>query len=99
MLRTEVLDAERYPKVTIRSVRIAGSLEATQATARITIRDASRDVAIPAKVAREGGRLRVTGAFDIIQSDFGMKPFSVGLGALEVQDRLHVTFDVVAEKE
>lgn len=97
MLRAEVLDAERYAEVKIRSVRIAGSLEAPQTTARITLRDASRDVEIPAKIAREGGRLRVTGAFDVMQSDFGMKPFSVGLGALEVQDRLHIRFDVVAE--
>jgi polyisoprenoid-binding protein YceI len=98
MLRAEVLDAERYPEVRIRSVRMGGGLEAPQAIARITIRDASRDVEIPAKIAREGGRLRASGAFDVKQSDFGMKPFSVGLGALEVQDRLHIRFDVVADK-
>ena len=94
-----MLDAERYPEVTIRSVRMGGGLEAPQAIARITIRDVSRDVEIPAKIAREGGRLRASGAFDVKQSDFGMKPFSVGLGALEVQDRLHIRFDVVAEKK
>jgi hypothetical protein len=28
-----------------------------------------------------------------------MKPFSVALGALEVQDKLHIKFKVVAEKK
>jgi polyisoprenoid-binding protein YceI len=99
MLRAEVLDAERYPEVKLQSVRIAGSLEAPQVTARITIRDASRDLQIPAKIAHDAGRLRARGAFDVNQTEFGMKPFSVGLGALEVQDRLHIEFDVVAEKK
>jgi len=98
MLRPEVLDAERYPEVTVRSLRIEGAPQAPKITARLTIRDASRDLEIPAKIAREADRLRATGAFDIRQTDFGMKPFSVGLGALEVQDRLHIKFDVVAEE-
>ncbi len=42
------------------------------------------------------GRLTASGEFDILQTDFGMKPFSVALGALEVQDRLHVRFNLVA---
>jgi hypothetical protein len=99
MLRPEVLDAERYSEVTLRSVRISGAPEAPKITARLTIRDASRDVEIPAKIAREADRVRARGAFDIKQTDFGMKPFSAGLGALEVQDRLHVEFDVVGERE
>jgi polyisoprenoid-binding protein YceI len=99
MLRPEVLDAERYPEVTMRSVRVGGSPEAPKITAQLTIRDASREIEVPAKIDRNARRLRATGAFDINQSEFGMKPFSVGLGALEVQDRLHIEFDVVAEEE
>jgi polyisoprenoid-binding protein YceI len=98
MLRAEVLDAEHYPNITLESVRVAGSLQAPELTARITIKDASRDVPVNATLKIEGSALTATGEFDIQQTDFGIKPFSAALGALEVQDRLKVKFSVVAEK-
>jgi polyisoprenoid-binding protein YceI len=98
MLRAEVLDAERYPNVTLRSVRISGSAEAPQILARITIKDASREVQVPTKVQVQGNRLSAQGEFDILQTEFGIKPFSVGLGALQVQDRLHIRYSIVAER-
>jgi polyisoprenoid-binding protein YceI len=96
MLKPEVLDGERYPEVKVRSTRIGGTLESPQVTASITIKDQSRDVEVPVKIAVEGTKLTANGEFDVLQSQFGMKPFSVALGALEVQDRLHVQFRVTA---
>jgi polyisoprenoid-binding protein YceI len=98
MLRPEVLDGERYPEVKLHSAKVGGTLEAPQVTASITIKDASRDVEVPVKLAIERAKLTASGEFDILQTQFGMKPFSVALGALEVQDRLHIKFTVVAEK-
>jgi hypothetical protein len=99
MLRKEVLDAETYPKVTVQSVGVAGSLEAPKITARVTIKNASHDVVVPTRIEMTGERLTASGEFDILQTDFGMKPFSVVLGALEVQDRLHVRFNLEAVKD
>jgi polyisoprenoid-binding protein YceI len=98
MLRAEVLDAERYPNVTLRSVRISGSPEAPQIVARITIKDASRDVELPAKVKLQGNQMSAQGEFDVLQTEFGIKPFSIGLGSLQVQDRLHIRYVIVAER-
>jgi polyisoprenoid-binding protein YceI len=98
MLRVEVLDGEHYPEVKLHSVQVAGTLEAPQVTVHITIKDASRDVQVPVKLAIEGAKLSASGEFDILQTEFGMKPFSVALGALEVQDKLHIQFRIVAEK-
>jgi polyisoprenoid-binding protein YceI len=99
MLRTEVLDGERYPTIALRSVRISGSLQSAQVIARITIKDVSRDVTVPTSIAIDAGRLSATGEFDIEQTRFGIKPFSIGLGALEVLDRLHIKFKIVAAKQ
>ena len=99
MLRPEVLDAQGYPQIALRAAAVAGSLQAPRITARITIRNATRDVEVPTKLSVEGERLTASGEFDIQQTDFGIKPFSVAFGALEVQDRLHITFHVVAGKE
>jgi polyisoprenoid-binding protein YceI len=96
MLRAEVLDAEAHPAIKLQSVRVSGSAGRLQITTRITIKGNARDVVVPASVAMQGGQLRASGEFDIRQTDFGIKPFSIGLGALEVQDRLHVVFSVVA---
>jgi polyisoprenoid-binding protein YceI len=98
MLKPEVLDADNYPEVKLRAAKVGGTLEAPQVTAHITIKDASRDVEVPVKIAVEGAKLRASGEFDVLQTQFGIKPFSVALGALEVQDRLHIKFTIVAEK-
>lgn len=98
MLREAVLDAENYPRVTIKSASISGSLQAPRITARITIKDATRDVVVPATLAVNGNRLTASGEFEVLQTDFGMKPFTVALGALAVQDRLLVRFNLVAAK-
>ena len=46
--------ASTIPEVKLRSAQVAGTLEAPQVTAHITIKDASRDVQVPVKLAIEG---------------------------------------------
>lgn len=98
MLRAEVLDAERHPRVEVKSAKVGGTLQAPQVTARITIKQASRDVVVPVVAAINGDRLTASGEFEILQTDFGIRPFSIALGALEVKDRLLVRFKLVAEQ-
>jgi polyisoprenoid-binding protein YceI len=96
LMKPEVLDGQRFPEIRIASSRIAGTLEAPRVMARVTIKDITRELAIPMSLTRTGTQLEARGQFDIQQSEFGMTPFSIALGALQVQDRLHVTFRVVA---
>jgi hypothetical protein len=98
MLRAEVLDGETYPRIELQSVKIEGALPNPQVTARITIKQASRDVVVPVKVTVSDNRLIANGEFSIQQTDFGIKPFSVAMGALEVKDRLDIRFNIVAIK-
>jgi polyisoprenoid-binding protein YceI len=98
MLRAEVLDAGNQPTIKLVSVRTTGSVQTPQIMTRITIKGVSRDVLVPAAVAFDNQRLTAAGEFEILQTDFGIKPFSVGLGALEVQDRLHIVFKLVASR-
>jgi hypothetical protein len=98
MLRPEVLDAEQYPRVEVKSIRIEGSLPAAQVTARVTIKQTTRELVVPVKVTVNGDSLTAAGEFSILQTDFGMKPFSVAMGALEVKDQLDLRFSIVAVK-
>ena len=97
MLRAEVLDGENFATIRLQSVKVTGTLPAPIITTRITIKDASRDIDVPAAVAVEGNRVTAQGEFDIEQTAFGIKPFSIGMGALEVQNRLHIEFRIVAQ--
>jgi hypothetical protein len=64
----------------------------------ITIRDQTRQVDVPASISYEEKRLVASGEFAIKQSDFGIQPFSVALGAVQVIDELKIKFKVVATR-
>jgi len=99
MLRAEVLDAEHFASIRLKSIKAAGSLPSAQVITRITIKDVSREVTVPVNIVTSADRLTATGQFDIKQTDFGIKPFSIGLGALEVVDQVTVKFNIVAQKQ
>lgn len=96
MLSEGVLDGERYPRISLKSVAISGARSNPQIRASITIKTQTHEVSLPATLSEQGQTLRVRGAFEIKQSDFGIEPYSVALGALQVQDVLRVKFDLVA---
>lgn len=99
MLREEVLDAEHFPSVRLQSTSVSGTLPSARMMTRITIKAASHEVEVPVSIVTAGNQLTASGQFDIKQSDFGIKPFSIGLGALEVVDQLTIKFKVVAQRQ
>ncbi len=99
MLRPEVLNAQEFPTISVRSIDVKGALQSPSVMARITIKGVAREKPVPLTLTLEGARLKAKGELDVLQTEFGMKPFSIALGALEVQDRLHLEFEIVAERE
>ena len=91
---TKVLDAARYPVVTVHAERGAPG-QPLQVT--ITLHGVSRTMAIPADLRETAGVMTVSGAVNLKQSDFGIAPFSVMAGALAVQDQLELKFTLVAK--
>lgn len=91
---TRVLEADRYPLVTVRAERIADDQPLGVA---ITLHGVTRAYQIPVVFAREGNTLTVSGTVDLKQTDFGLVPFSVMGGAMAVEDRMELRFTVVAK--
>jgi hypothetical protein len=93
---TKVLDAERYPYVLIHATRIAPS----SPTLRVSIKlhDVTRNFEVPVQIEQEADHLRVTGRIAFNQSDFGIVPYSVLGGAIQVQDRMDLRFRIVANQ-
>lgn len=95
LLGPAVLDAERFPRVLLKSLEISGA-DAPQVVAALTIKDVTRRIAMPVALREDGGALRVRGEFAIEQTAFGITPYSVALGALQVQNELRIKFELVA---
>jgi len=96
MLRPEVLDAEEFPTIRLRSVSASGQSGSSRASVAVTIKDASRVIELPISLTPVDDRLEAEGVFRILQSDFGITPFSAALGALTVEDELEVRFRIAA---
>jgi polyisoprenoid-binding protein YceI len=98
LLKPELLDGDRFEHITIVAASVSGTPDHPKVIASITIKDVSRQVEIPLTLDAEDMQLTATGEFEILQTDFGMKPFSVALGALEVQDRLQIRYRINAQR-
>jgi polyisoprenoid-binding protein YceI len=96
MTRPEVLDAAEFPEVTVRCPGLAGSWERPVAAVDLAIRGATRRIEVPIALERAADTLVARGSFQIRQSDFGITPFSVAGGAIQVGDELEIRFEIAA---
>jgi polyisoprenoid-binding protein YceI len=99
MVGPQVLDVEHYPTITfvITSIAIKTNQETRMdgvVTGRLTLRDVTRSIAVPVATRLEGQSLMATGRFALKQTDYGIKPVSVG-GVVSVKDTLNISFDIV----
>jgi len=95
LLGPAVLDAAHCPALVVTGTT-AGAPGALRATATVDDCGRAARVEVPLEAGERGGELTVRGGFSLRQSEMGLKPFSVGLGALAVRDELEVRFTLVA---
>ena len=101
MLGEQVLNVKQYPSITFDSTAVSGRGSSSaldlQITGNLTIRGTTKPVRAATSVKIEGETLTATGKFAIKQTDFGIKPISVG-GVVKVKDELAMTFTIVARE-
>lgn len=97
---TRALDARQFPYVHIHATRTgAGNVLGVA----LTLHGVTRKMEIPIDIVNTAGPagaavMTVSGSVNIMQSDFGIVPFSVMNGAIAVQDQLDLRFRIVAER-
>ncbi len=91
---TKVLEAQRFPLVLLHVERAAPDAQAVRLT--ITLHGVTRTLAVPTRIAVHDGALHARGELTVLQSEFGITPMSLLGGAIAVQDRLALRFDLVA---
>jgi hypothetical protein len=92
----DLLDAARYPEIIVGSAGPLGDTAPSKLAVRIVVRGAQleREVPVTARIAADSVSAR--GSFTILQSELGIKPFSIVGGAIAVADEVEVRFDIVA---
>jgi polyisoprenoid-binding protein YceI len=65
----------------------------------LTIHGVTQPLQLAIKIAREEeGKLLISGAFSILQTDFSIEPFSIMNGLIKVKDRLDLRYSITATK-
>ncbi len=98
MLRAEVLDGARHPQIIVRADSLGGTWEQPTVAARVTLKGVTRMIDVRPAIARDAGSIVARGAFRVLQSDFGITPFSIGGGAIAVADAVDVSFEIRAAR-
>lgn len=93
-MREKVLETAKFPFAQIHATGTAPKWLKVE----IALHGARRSFDIPVDVENRGDELAVQGRFNFKQSDFGITPFSVLGGAVQVQDLVEVRFRVRARR-
>lgn len=92
MLGADNMQADQFPLVRVRSLRITGESPKFAAEVRIEMHGQAREIRLPLDVRGLPDHLAVAGSFVLRQSDFGVKPYSVLGGLLAVEDEVVIEF-------
>ena len=104
MLSAALLNADEFPAIAVRSAAGPGAgggsaAGALTATVAISVAGHESTVNVPLTLHVDTGRLSAAGSLEIRQSALGLTPFSLMLGALQVQDEMTIKFEFVAVPE
>jgi hypothetical protein len=101
MLGAEILNVKKYPEAKLENAVLTPTGKTTarrlpeyQLEGDFTLHSTRRHVIIPCEVEEKNGWHHVRGSFKILQSDYGIKPFSKMLGAVGVKDELVIIGDL-----
>ena len=90
-IEEKILDTRRFPSIDFRStaVSVTGDSQAT-VSGQLTIAGTTR----PADIALTVDGDRVRGRMTILQTNWGIKPFTALMGALRVRDAVEIELDL-----
>jgi polyisoprenoid-binding protein YceI len=89
-MREKVLDTGRYPNFEFHSTAVRGSAPAVSAEGELTIRGVSRPVTVQGSVEERPDGVWLTANARVVQSEWGIKPYTALLGALKVADTVDI---------
>jgi hypothetical protein len=98
MLSEACLDGVRHPSITLTSRSVTMVEGKPVATLAVNVAGHESTLVVPFLLTTSPDRVSGSGTFVLHQSDLGLAPFSILLGALQVQNDITVKFNLVAVK-
>ena len=93
------LQAADFPFVQLQSLDCTGAMGGQPVPTSISLHGVTQEQQLMMTVTQTAtNNMLISGRFEILQSDFGIEPFSVFNGLLKVEDRLEITYQIVARK-
>ncbi len=94
MLGPEVLDARNYPTIVFTTSSVAAGASELRVSGQF-LRGQTRELTVPFRYTQSpDGSFAYSGEFQIRQTDFGIKPVSIGLGTVNVKNEVRIRFAV-----
>lgn len=86
----ETLGAGRHPHVSFTSDTVTPTADGYAVTGQLSLAGTSRPVTVDILVTRAAGTATVEAVVPVVQTDFGVKPYTGLMGGLKVRDRVDV---------
>ena len=93
------LDAGRFPEIRFTAETIDKTKDGYRLTGELHIRGKSREHVIDLRTEDLGDSWRMSAESSVRQSDYGVKPYSLLMGSVQVADDVTVSFTTVHAKD
>jgi polyisoprenoid-binding protein YceI len=97
-MQDKVLETDRFPYATVAVSGLPPGGDTQPVPVAVSLHGVTRVVEVPLQFRHVGDDLTTSGSFAIDQSQFGIVPFSILGGAIAVQDRVDISFRIVATR-
>jgi polyisoprenoid-binding protein YceI len=88
----KALDVKKYPKITFSAADITKTAAGYRLDGTVEIHGTSRPQAVDLAVEDSGGVWVMSAAVPVLQTQFGVKPYSLFVGSLKVADEVNLRF-------
>jgi polyisoprenoid-binding protein YceI len=89
-IREKVLDTARYPSIAFRSTALNGAPHDLLVDGELVIRDVNHPITVRGSVEQSAAGYRLRATAQVVQSQWGIKPYSAFFGALRLRDAVDI---------
>jgi len=94
----KTLQVDNHPFAILHLKALSGTLSTMAVRADLTLNGVTRTKKVDVAVKAEHGILRFSGAFSLLQTEFGLEPYSILGGLLQVEDPVDISFELTARR-
>lgn len=91
----KALKVKEHADITFTLKRMEGAPGALSAIGTLRVAGVEQEVTLPLKTSRKGDKLAVSGALDVLMTDYGIAPPKAMMGMVKADPKIKITFEVL----